>query len=102
MRIFQKLFRILTNRYLIASLAFLTWITIFDRNNLFNQWDLWEKMKALDQEKEYYIQEIKKDKQTATELQTNLVNLEKFAREKYLMKKDEEDIFLVIPDKTED
>lgn len=102
MNILQKLIRILTNRYLIASLAFLTWITIFDRNNLFNQWDLLQKMKELEQEKAYYIQEIKKDKQTALELQTNLTNLEKFAREKYLMKKDEEDIFLVIPEKPAD
>jgi len=99
--IFQKILRIITNRYLIATLAFLTWITVFDRNNLFNQWDLYQKMQDLNTEKEYYIQEIKKDRQTSLELKTNLQNLEKFAREKYLMKKEEEDIFLVIPEKKE-
>lgn len=100
--ILQKIVRILTNKYLVSTLAFLTWITVFDRNNLFNQWDLYRKMKDLNKEKEYYIYEIKKDRQTATELQTNLRNLEKFAREKYLMKKDDEDIFLIIPEKPEE
>ncbi len=99
--LFQKILRIVTNKFLIATLAFLTWISIFDRNNLFNQWDLIQKMKDLNKEKEYYIQEIKKDRQTSIELQTNLRNLEKFAREKYLMKKETEDIFLVIQESPE-
>ncbi len=99
--LFQKILRIITNKFLIATLAFLTWISIFDRNNLFNQWDLIQKMKDLNKEKEYYIQEIKKDRQTSIELQTNLRNLEKFAREKYLMKKETEDIFLVIQESPE-
>jgi len=99
--LFQKILRIVTNKFLIATLAFLTWISIFDRNNLFNQWDLIQKMKDLNKEKEYYIQEIKKDRQTSIELQTNLRNLEKFAREKYLMKKETEDIFLVIQENPE-
>jgi hypothetical protein len=58
-------------------------------------------MKDLNKEKEYYIQEIKKDRQTSIELQTNLRNLEKYAREKYLMKKETEDIFLVIQESPE-
>ena len=94
----KKIIPILTNRYLLTTIAFMVWMTIFDRNNLFNQWELYSDMQKLDKERLYFIEEIKADRQTATELKTNLRNLEKFAREKYLMKKDNEDIFLIIPE----
>ena len=87
-----KIIPLLTNRYLITTILFVVWMTIFDRNNLFNQWELYADMQKLEKEKLYFIDEIKADRQTATELKTDLRNLEKFAREKYLMKKDNEDI----------
>ena len=93
-----KIIPLLTNRYLITTILFVVWMTIFDRNNLFNQWELYADMQKLEKEKLYFIDEIKADRQTATELKTDLRNLEKFAREKYLMKKDNEDIYLVIPE----
>lgn len=48
------------------------------------------------EEKQFYLEEIKKDSIAIMELTTDKENLEKFAREKYLMKKDDEDIFLII------
>lgn len=94
----NKIIPILTNRYLVTLVVFFVWMTIFDRNNLFNQWELYADMQKLEKEKLYFMDEIKSDRQTATELKTDLRNLEKFAREKYLMKKDNEDIYLVIPE----
>jgi cell division protein FtsB len=93
-----KIISILTNRFLLVTVGFVVWMSVFDRNNFFNQWELYADMKKLETEKQYFIEEIKADRQTATELKTNLRNLEKFAREKYLMKKDNEDIYLVIPE----
>jgi cell division protein DivIC len=92
----KRLIPIFTNKYLITGVAFIVWITVFDRNNIMNQLDLYRTLKDLHHQKEYYLSEIKKDRQAATELKTNLKNLEKFAREKYLMKKDGEDVYLII------
>jgi cell division protein FtsB len=47
-------------------------------------------------EKEYYQQKIEEDRRRIDELKTNTENLEKFAREQYLMKKDNEDIFVIV------
>jgi len=89
------LLKIFKNRYFLATLAFLAFICFFDQNNVMNQNSLHKDLKELEREKAYYIAEIKKDKQTTQELKTNLRNLEKFGREKYLMKKDEEDLYII-------
>lgn len=53
-------------------------------------------IEALKKDKKHYLTKIKKDKESIHELKTNRENLEKFAREKYLMKKRNEDIFIII------
>jgi cell division protein DivIC len=86
----------LKNKYVYSSLAFIVWMLFFDRNNVISQYELRSKLHQLQQDRAYYIEEIKKDKQDMEQLLTNPKNLEKFAREKYLMKKDGEDIFLIV------
>ncbi|BAX79440.1 hypothetical protein ALGA_1054 [Labilibaculum antarcticum] len=54
------------------------------------------KIESLEKEKAYFIEKIETDKNRIDELKTNRENLEKFAREQYLMKKDNEDIFIMI------
>jgi cell division protein FtsB len=90
-----SLLKVIKNRYLIATLAFLAFIGFFDQNNIINQYQLHQDLKELERERDYYIQEIKKDRKTTQELKTNLRNLETFGREKYLMKKDDEDVFVI-------
>ncbi|MCX6273333.1 MAG: septum formation initiator family protein [Bacteroidetes bacterium] len=92
------LLRLVKNKYLITIFAFMVWLSVFDKNNLVYQYELTTTLKNLRLQKEYYIREIRSDRQTAIELKTNQKNLEKFAREKYLMKKDGEDLFLIIPE----
>jgi cell division protein FtsB len=58
--------------------------------------DLRQKLRSLETEKKYYINEIAQNKKDLLELRTNPANLEKFAREKYLMKKENEDIFVIV------
>ena len=89
------LLRIVKNRYLLATIAFVVFIGFFDQNNLASQYRLHQDLKELEREREYYKQEIKKDKRTTLELKTNLRNLETFGREKYLMKKDDEDVYIL-------
>ncbi|MGM0376025.1 MAG: FtsB family cell division protein [Bacteroidota bacterium] len=86
---------LLRNRYVITFLAFLIWITFFDQNNLVERQELSSRIKDLEQQKIHYKEEIKNNKRRIKELQSNPENLEKFAREQYLMKKPDEEIFVV-------
>jgi hypothetical protein len=63
---------------------------------VFTQWDLIQKCKNLEKEKSYYISAIENNKLSLNELQTNKKSLETFAREKYLMKRDNEDVFVFV------
>jgi len=92
----KKILPWLKNKYVYTSIAFVVWMLFFDRNNLISQFELRSKLNQLKEDKQYYIEEIKKDRKDMLELLSNPKNLEKFAREKYLMKKDNEDIFLIV------
>jgi len=96
MKFFKKTIPVLINKYTITIAAFLVWVIIFDRNNLIFSYNLKSQLNKLKKEKEYYSTEIKKNKEAIKELTTNNKTLEKFAREKYLMKKENEDIFVII------
>lgn len=93
---FRNLLPHLKNKYVIAILAFLVWIMFFDRNNFINQIRLVNTLKGLNEQKEFYQREIRKDSAELYRLQSDTASLEKFAREKYLMKKENEDIYLII------
>lgn len=86
----------LKNKYVLTLLAFLIWMLFFDQNNLISQYRLTKKVDELQEKKEFYQEQIKKDRKAARELKTNINTLEKYAREKYLMKREDEDIFLII------
>ncbi len=92
----RKLIPYLKNKYVLTSIAFLVWISFFDRNDLITQYKLKNQLNKLNEEKAFFIEEIKKDSNELLELKTNPKTLEKFGREKYLMKKDNEEIFVVI------
>jgi cell division protein FtsB len=68
----------------------------FDQNNWISQWQYKNELEKLQKEKEYYTSQIEKTKKELEELTTNPKSLEKFAREKYLMKKENEEIFLFV------
>lgn len=73
----------------------MVWMAFIDSNDLVSRFKMGAKLRALQGEKEYYeakIVEVKKDRK---ELMTNKELLEKFAREKYLMKKETEDLFII-------
>lgn len=84
----------LKNKYGLTILFFFIWVTFFDQNNLFTQYDYHLKLKEMEREQQFYNDEIAKTKKELNELSTDQKALEKFAREKYLMKKDNEEIFV--------
>ncbi len=96
---FQKIKTFLlrfNNKYLISGFIFIIWVGFLDKNNLFSQYDLISELKSLKKELNFYKSEIIKDNEQIKLLQTNPGALEKFARETYLMKKEDEDIFLIV------
>jgi cell division protein FtsB len=92
----KKILNILLNKYLITTVAFIVWLVFFDSNNLLMQQDLKNKLKELRLEKKFYLDEIRKDSILTRQLMTDTAALEKFARERYLMKREGEDVFLVV------
>jgi cell division protein DivIC len=87
---------ILKNKYILTSLIFMLWLLLFDQNNLVDRRKTTREYQQLLEEKNYYIEKIEEDGKRIRELKTNNENLEKFAREQYLMKKDNEDIFIIV------
>lgn len=92
----RSLFRKFTNKYTIAGLIFLVWIAFFDKNSIVEKMQLRSKIGTLEKEKDYYQKKIEEDNRKIKELLSSPDNLEKFAREQYLMKKDNEDIFVIV------
>jgi cell division protein DivIC len=86
----------LKNKYVITLVAFIIWISFFSQYNLTDRVKLTRNFKDLQQEKEYYLDQVRRDSARLHELTTDEDNLEKFAREQYYMKKPKEDIFVVV------
>ncbi len=87
--------KILKNKYLISTTAVLVWLLFFDHNDLFSQYDYYKQVVKLREKKTFYIREITQVEKEIQELTSNPTQLEKFAREKYLMKKSNEDLFVI-------
>jgi cell division protein FtsB len=92
----KKLPKVFRNFFFLAGLFFLVWIAFLDSNNLIARFNLTSKLNALENEKEYYEEKIKEVEKDRDELFGTKESLEKFAREKYLMKKETEDVFIVV------
>lgn len=86
---------LLRNKYFLSAVAFVIWVGLFDENNLIESHQLNKEIRTINKEKEYYLTRISEDAARLRELQTNTDNLEKFAREQYLMHRENEDVFVI-------
>ena len=86
--------KIVSNKYLLILLLFGTWMLFLDNYSYMDQRVLNKQIQGLEENKKYYQEEIEKDKQNI-KLLKNPEQVEKYAREKYYMKKDSEDIYIV-------
>ncbi|MBX3163223.1 MAG: septum formation initiator family protein [Bacteroidetes bacterium] len=91
-----KLFKLLRNKYGLAVIGVMVWLLFFDKNDVMTQYELAQKCRKLKHEKQYYLAEIENNKKNLVELRSNTKSLEILAREKYLMKKDNEDVFVFV------
>jgi len=86
---------LISNKFFLATLIFVVWVGIFDQNSLIDRYRLASRINQLEKQKQHYIEEIEQNNRKMDELQSSTENLEKFAREEYLMKKNNEVIFVV-------
>jgi cell division protein FtsB len=98
----NKLLELIKNKYFLTVMAFVVWMLFFDKNDLIAQYEFRSEVVKLQEEKDFYVSEIEKVKKDLNELNTNLNTAEKFAREKYFMKKDNEDVFVIIRETKKD
>tara|TARA_B100000497_G_scaffold7898_1_gene8152 strand:+ start:90919 stop:91254 length:336 start_codon:yes stop_codon:yes gene_type:complete len=90
----KKWIRILGNKYLLILILFFVWMFFFDTNSFFIHQELNDDIKKLENNKKVYQEEIKNDK-VFIEKMKDSNEIEKFAREKYYLKKGDEDIFII-------
>jgi cell division protein DivIC len=83
------------NFYFVTAVSFLAWMIFLDSNDLISRFKMSSKLNSLEAEKEFYTEKIVEVEKDRKELLTNKELLEKFAREKYLMKKESEDLFII-------
>ncbi len=94
----KKLPPIFRNKFFIAFLVVFAWLMFFDKNNFIQQWRMRGQLKEMQRDREYYLEQIKKDSTTIKKLKEDPDALERYARENYLMKKEGEDIFIIMDD----
>jgi cell division protein DivIC len=87
-------FKFLSNKYVWVLLFFCTWMIFLDNYSYFDHRILDQQIEDLEDNATYYKEEIKKDQQNIKQLK-NSEQIEKYAREKYYMKKDSEDIYII-------
>jgi cell division protein FtsB len=90
----------LKSKYFISLAVFLAIMFFFDKNDVLTQLNRRKELKDLQRSREYFTTRIQTERKELEQLKTNPATLEKYAREKYLMKRDNEDIF-IIPEKKE-
>ena len=95
----KRLIDLFKNKFFLVTVAFVVWMTFFDKNDLLSQYQYQQEVSKLEQERDFYKAETDKVSKDLEELTSNPQQLEKFAREKYLMRKDNEDVFVVVKEK---
>jgi len=75
--------------------VFIAWMLFFDRNDVFTQLKLSSTLDDLQHKNTHYVEKLDHVNATAKDLSENKEAQERFARETYLMKKDDEEVFVI-------
>ena len=87
------------NRYFILTLAFGIWMFFFDQNSFFVHRELDKQIKLLEVDESYYQEHLDTETEKLNQLNSNPAEIERIAREKHFLKKDDEDIFIIEQEK---
>jgi cell division protein DivIC len=91
----KKVFKIIFNKYLITTVAFIVWMTFFDQNDWMTQNDTRKELKETKDDIKYLTAETEKLEQDYVALVSDPKRLEQFARERYRMKRSNEDLYII-------
>lgn len=91
----KRFINLIKNKFFLVTVVFFVWMTFFDKNDFYSQYQYKQQLIKLEQERDFYKVETENVNKDLDELTSDKAKLEKFAREKYLMKKDNEDVFVV-------
>lgn len=94
MQAIKKLIPFVANRYFISIVAFVVWMLFFDQRDFFLQRERAAELKKLEQAKAYYQKEIATTQEQLNNLQSNPGAVEKYARERYLLRREGEEVYL--------
>ena len=97
MQFFNKIPKWLKSKYFIAGMAFVIWMGFFDRNDVGLQWKRVSELRKLQQSEKRMVLQIAGTKSELELLKSNPATLEKYAREKFMMKRDNEDLYIITP-----
>ena len=97
MKLLIQTIKFLRNKFFLATIFFVLWILFFDRNDLFSQLEKRRELGQMKQSRTYFQKQIAENQKFSKDLQFNASAIEKYAREKYLMKRDNEDLFIIQP-----
>ena len=95
MKILNQIPSWIRNKFFVSFAAFCVIVLFLDRNDFFTQYDRLKELRQLKQSREYYTTQIASERKELEALKNNPATVEKYAREKYLMKRDNEELFLV-------
>lgn len=96
----NRIVKIISNKYVIILVLFIVWMLFIDENSYINHRELNKEIDKLENANEYYKEQIEADKKVIDNL-NDPDSLEKYAREEYKMKKENEDIYLIEYDTVE-
>ncbi|MCC8424030.1 septum formation initiator family protein [Mucilaginibacter sp. UR6-11] len=95
----KRLIDLFKNKFFLVTVAFVIWMVFFDKNDLLSQYQYHQEVSKLKAERDFYKEQNIKVSKDLDELNSDPQKLEKFAREKYLMRKDNEDVFVIVKEK---
>ena len=94
MKFLHKIFPVVTNRYFMVTIVFIVWMLFFDQRDFFQQKERATELRKVEDAKKYYQKEIDLTKKQLDNLQNNPAAREKFARERYLLRREGEEVYL--------
>ena len=97
MKFLQFIPSFLRNKYLLTLTVFAVWMLFFDKNDVFTQLQRSSELSEIEDSKAYFSKKIEESKKFSQDIQSDAAAIEKFAREKYNMKRENEDLYLIVP-----
>jgi cell division protein FtsB len=94
MSILKKIFPVIINRYFLVLVGFVVWMLFFDQRDFFLQRERKAELEKLEAAKKYYQEEINLTQKQLENLQSNPAAVEKYARERYLLRREGEEVYL--------